>query len=96
MMQHDHEAKLLTAKEAGAVLHLAERTIQERGAIWMRKATANSDADLRSSPKNGLRPIPVGNHRRCYDARDVDEYKENATREAVGAPLVTWRQGGVR
>lgn len=95
-MQVNPEVRLLTAAEAGDVLRLAERTVQERGSKWMEKASERCDAELPSSPKNGLRSIPVGKHRRCYDGRDMDEYQENATREAVGAPLIAWRQGGVR
>lgn len=95
-MREQSEPRLLTAEEAGEILHLSERTIQEYGRTWMMNATTQSDGELSSSYTNGLRPTLVGKRRRRYDPRDVDEYKENATREAVGVPTVTWRKGGVR
>lgn len=95
-MREQTEPRLLTAEEAGEFLHLSGRTIQDYGRTWMLSAAQHSDGELPSSNINGLRPTLVGKRRRLYDARDVDEYKENATREAVGAPLVTWRRGDTR
>lgn len=95
-MREQREPRLLTAEEAGVILHLSERTIQDYGRTWMLNAEKQTDGELPSSCINGLRPTVVGKRRRCYDVRDLEEYRENATREAVGAPLVTWRQGGVR
>jgi len=95
-MRQQLQPRLLTAEEAGEILHLSERTIQDYGRTWMLNAAKQSDGDLPSSCTNGLRPTLVGKRRRRYDARDVDEYEENATREAVGAPLIAWRRGGIR
>jgi len=92
-MQQDMNRPLLTARGVGEILHLAERTIQDRGQTWMRTASEHADANLSSSNRNGLRPVPVAARRHLYDLRDVEEYAENATREAVGAPLISWRAG---
>jgi len=92
-MREPRNQKLITAKEVGEALHLSKRTVQERGQTWMRAASEHEDANLPSSNRNGLRPVPVAARRHLYDLRDVEEYAENVTREAVGASLISWRAG---
>jgi hypothetical protein len=93
-MQQPEEQRLLAAREVGVILHLAARTVQDRGQMWLRIAGEAQDPNMPSSNRNGLRPIPAAARRHLYDIRDVAEYQENATRESIGAPLTSWRTGG--
>jgi len=84
--------KLISAKEAAELLGLSERSIQHKGRAWEDNARAASDADLPSSPRNGLRRARLCDRVHRYHPRDLEEYFDNATRETLGQALVAWRK----
>lgn len=93
-MTESHEPRLLSPAEVAALLHLSIRTVQLRGQRWLSNARTRRDALLPSSPRLGLRPTPVGPRKRLYDLRDVQEYLDNSSNEAIGEAPTSWRRGG--
>lgn len=84
--------KFLNTTEVAMLLHRANRTIQHWGQQWENMARASEDPLLPSSPANGLRRSGACAGRALYEQRDVNEYVDNAVREALGQSLQNWRK----
>lgn len=82
---------LIRKPQVAATLSVSLRTI-DHYAKWHETNRLNSgNGVLPSSPRNGLYSIRLlGGHRR-FDERDLLEYIENSTNEALGLPLENWR-----
>lgn len=84
--------KMLSASEAAEILSLSERSIQHQGKTWEESARRTGNANLPSSPKNGLRRVRLRDRVHRYHPRDLEEFVENAVRETLDQPLATWRK----
>lgn len=83
---------LLRKREVCAVISVCSRTVDNYVKRYELRRKETGDFTLPSSPNNGLLAVGIGSTHRRFDQRDVQEYLDNSTLEALNLPLKNWRK----